>query len=156
MALANYYGSAPGVTCLALVAQVLWALGYAEQAEQRCREACALAESIAHPHSQVSAHFVTSRVYVYRRDTQAAHDHIETLMAIATEHSFAQRLAAGQFLRGWVLAMQGQVEFGLAQMDRGLTDTLATGAVIYQPFCLLLLAEALKTRPDKGRITGVI
>lgn len=34
----------------------------------------------------------------------------------------------------------------MAQMRHGLTDILATGAVIYQPLCLLLLAEAYGER----------
>jgi predicted ATPase len=141
LTLANRYGSAPGVTCLALLAQVLWALGHADQARQRCREACGLADALAHPHSQVSAHFVTARVYLYCRDPLSVQSHTEALMAVATEQSFAQRVAAGEFLRGWLLAMQGQPETGLAQMRQGLAGLLDTGAVIYQPLCLLVLAE---------------
>ena len=142
LALAHRYGSAPGVTCLALVAQVLWALGYADQAQQRCQDACALASALAHPHSQVSAHFVTARVHLYRRETQAVHEHTEALMQIASEHAFAQRVAAGQFLQGWVMAKQGQVFDGMEQMRQSLADILATGAVIYQPLCQWLVAEA--------------
>jgi predicted ATPase len=37
--------------------------------------------------------------------------------------------------------MQDQTAAGLAQLCRGLADLLATSAVIYQPLCLLLLAE---------------
>jgi predicted ATPase len=139
--LANQYGSAPGVTCLALLAQVLWALGYPDQARQRCREACALADTLAHPHSQVSAHFVTARVYLYCRDPLSVQMHTEALMAVATEQSFAQRVAAGAFLQGWLLATQGQPETGMVQMRRGLAGLLETGAVIYQPLCLLVLAD---------------
>jgi predicted ATPase len=141
LALANQYGSAPGVTCLALLAQVLWALGYADQARQRCREACALADALVHPHSQVSAHFVTARVYLYCRDPLSIQQHTDALMAVATEQSFAQRVAAGEFLRGWLLATQGQAETGMVQMRRGLAGLLDTGAVIYQPLCLLVLAD---------------
>ena len=142
LALAHQYGSAPGVTCLALLAQVLWALGYADQARQRCREACALADALAHPHSQVSARFVTARVCVYCRDAASVRQHVDALMALAAEQAFAQRVAAGQFLRGWLLVMQGEAETGRADMRSGLADILDTGAVIYQPWCQLLLAEA--------------
>uniref|UniRef100_UPI001178A5E4 ATP-binding protein n=1 Tax=Candidatus Entotheonella palauensis TaxID=93172 RepID=UPI001178A5E4 len=141
LALAHRYGSAPGVTCLALLAQVLWALGYADQARQRCREACALADDLAHPHSRVSAHFVTARVYLYCRDMPSVREHTEVLMPVATEHAFAQRVAAGQFLQGWLLAVQDQVEVGIEHMRLGLAGILDTGAVIYQPLCLLVLAD---------------
>ena len=142
LTLANRYGSAPGVTCLALLAQVLWALGYADQARQRSDEACALAESLAHPHSQVSAQFVAARVHLYCRTLEAVHMHTEALMRIATEQAFSQRVAAGRFLSGWVLSTRGKTATGMTQMHRGVADTLATGAALYQPLFLLLLAEA--------------
>ncbi|HEY5871514.1 MAG TPA: hypothetical protein VI542_39060, partial [Candidatus Tectomicrobia bacterium] len=44
-----------GVKNLRLLAQVLWGLGYADQAEQRSAEALALAQQIGHPPSLAHA-----------------------------------------------------------------------------------------------------
>jgi predicted ATPase len=48
--------------------------------------------------------------------------------------------------------MQGQGEAGLAAMRQGLTAELATGATLYQPYFLGLLAEAYGAggHPDEG------
>ena len=49
-------------------------------------------------------------------------------MALGTEHGFAQILARGTILRGWVLVEQGQGEAGIAQMRQGIAAHQATGA----------------------------
>ena len=45
-------------------------------------------------------------------------------------------------MRGWALAMQGQWEEGIAQIQQGLVAQHATGAEIARPSFLALLAEA--------------
>jgi predicted ATPase len=42
-----------------------------------------------------------------------------------------------------VLAVQGQGEVGIAQLRHGMAVLLATGMTLAQPFCLVLLAEAV-------------
>ena len=42
---------------------------------------------------------------------------------------------------GWVLAMQGQGEVGLAQVHQGITAVQATGAALYVPYLRTLLAD---------------
>ena len=45
-------------------------------------------------------------------------------------------------LRGWALAEQGQPEAGITQLCQGLAAYRATGAEVYGPYWLALLAEA--------------
>ena len=52
------------------------------------------------------------------------------------------RLAPGTVLQGWVLAERGQAEKGIAQIRQGLISYQATGADLYRPHFLALLAEA--------------
>lgn len=49
--------------------------------------------------------------------------------------------AAGTIVRGWALAMQGQGDEGISQMQQGLAAFRATGAEFLQPYYLALLAE---------------
>ena len=49
----------------------------------------------------------------------------------------------GTCWRGWALAMQGEVEAGLAQLRQGMAAILATGQEMSRPLCLVLLAEAV-------------
>jgi predicted ATPase len=68
----------------------------------------------------------------------------EALLALATMQGFQVWMGFGIYWRGWVLAMQGQGEAGLAQMHQGMAAVLDAGQMLSQPFCLLLLAEAME------------
>src|SRR6266699_364928 len=50
-------------------------------------------------------------------------------------------LSYGRLLHGWALVAQGQAEEGLDQMRQSLTAYEATGAAIWRPYLLALLAE---------------
>jgi predicted ATPase len=63
-ALALHSGVAPGVTCLAYAANMLWCLGYPAQAVRRSQEALGLAKVLAHPYSLAFAqHWAASLHY---------------------------------------------------------------------------------------------
>src|SRR5262249_1322601 len=129
-ALAVHYGLAPDVQCLAYVASTLWTLGYPAQAQQQSKEACTLAQELAHPPSLAFALYFAARLALHCGETSTTHEQAEMLIALATEHRFAQWAAYGIFLQGWALAIQGQGETGVAQMRRGLSDAVATGAIL--------------------------
>ena len=118
-------GVAPG----ALLAPVLWMLGYPEQALTSSQEALARAQALAHPESIALALDCATHVRQHRRETFATRQHAEALMVLAREHDFALRLAYGTILRGWVVAAQGQRDEGLQQLRQGqchLTHKSAT------------------------------
>ena len=66
--------------------------------------------------------------------------------------AFSNEVAFGSLMRGWALAHQGQVEEGIEQITQGLRAYRATGAVLFQPYYLALLAEAQGTlgEPETG------
>jgi predicted ATPase len=72
-------------------------------------------------------------------DTQA---HAEALMALAMAQGFAHRVAHGRLLRGWALAMQGDVATSVAHIQQALAAAQSTGQKLYLPYYLALLAEA--------------
>ena len=63
------------------------------------------------------------------------------LLRLATEHGFAQLMAAGTRDRGWALTMQGHMAEGIALMHQGNAAFRATGGARAYP--LAVLAEAL-------------
>ena len=74
------------------------------------------------------------------------------MIALSTEQGFPFWLAWGTILRGWALAEQGQGEEGIAQIRQGLAAYRATGAELWRPYFLALLAEAYgKVRTDRRR-----
>jgi predicted ATPase len=131
-----------GVFGLIRLAQVLWSLGYLDQALERSREALTLARELAHPASVASALLFAAEVHMYRREGQSTYEQAEAALVLAREHGFAFRVAQATILRGWTLVEQGQGETGIAQMRQGLAAFRATGAELARSYYPALLAEA--------------
>src|SRR5262249_54742902 len=117
-----------GVFGLIRLAQVLWWLGYPDQALQRSHEALTLARELAHPASVATALFFAAEVHMHRREGQSTYEQAEAALGLAREHGFAFRVAQATILRGWTLVEQGQGEAGIAQMCQGQAAHRATGS----------------------------
>ena len=136
------HGIASGVACLAYAAPTLWSLGYPEQALQRCQEALTLAQVCEQPQSQALAHHLTAYLYHRLREPAAVQAHAEAVLTLVTAQDWPLYVGLANHLRGWAVAMQGDGEAGIAQMQQGLAGILATGQALAQSFCLVLMAEA--------------
>ena len=119
-----------------------WCLGYPEQAVRRSQEALALARELAHPLSLTFTRHGAAWLHHLRREASAVQSYAEALLTLATAQEFPAFVGYGTCWRGWVVAMQGHGEVGLAQIQQGLAAVLATGAIASRPQSLILLAEA--------------
>jgi predicted ATPase len=97
---------------------------------------------LAHPYSLVTAQHFAAQLHHRRREVPVVQAPADALLTLGTAQGFPLYVGHGTFWRGWVLAMQGQGEAGLAQMYQGLAAVLATGQKLSQPFWLVPLAEA--------------
>ena len=139
------YGQDPGVVCRDMAAFALWRLGYPDQALQKSQEALALAQQLGHPFSLATAQFCTAILHQYRREERATQEHAAATIEISTSQGFEGSSAFGAVLHGWALTQQGRGEEGTAQIRHGLDAYRATGAELWQPYFLALLAEASTT-----------
>ena len=139
--LAFLYGADPGLVCRLYAALTVWLRGSPQQARMRMDEALTMVQVLSHAHTQAFALAYAATLHQFRREVQAAHEQAESAVAVATEHGFAQWAAYGTVLAGWALAAQGQRAEGVAQMRQGLEDMRATGAEVFRPYFLTLLAE---------------
>jgi len=130
----------PGVFGLCRLAQVLWYLGYPDQALQRSQEALTLAQELSHPESLATALVFAADIHSRRREGQRTYEQAEAARVLSGEQGFAFRLAQAPILRGWALVEQGQGEAGLAQIRQGLAAQRAGGVATAAN--LTLLAEA--------------
>jgi predicted ATPase len=154
------YGQDPGVICRAYAGVTLWLLGYPDQARQMSREALTLAGDLAHPLSLGLALFFAAWVHQFCREVPLTQERTEAVIAIGGEHGNPVFSAAGTIFRGWALAQRyaepgagrGQREEGMAQMQQGLAAWQATGAKVFQPYGLTLLADAFAQlgQPEAG------
>ena len=131
-----------GVSNLSYEADVLWKLGYPDQALKRSNESLVLARALSHPHSLVFAQTFVSTVRLYRREPRAAQEAAESVIALLAEHGFADQLDLATMQRGWAMAQQGRHEEGIVQIREGLAASRAAGRELVQQNSLCLLGEA--------------
>jgi predicted ATPase len=144
------YGRDPGVVCRYYASVTLWYLGYPDQALQRSHEVRTLAGELAHSFSLASALFFATWVHQFRREWHLTQERAEATTDLGAEQGSTVLVAGGTIFRGWALAQryaelgagQGQREEGMAQMQQGLAAWHATGAAVFRPYGLALLAEA--------------
>lgn len=139
-ALAMLHGHDPGVCCRGVAAVVLWLLGHPDQAAQHLHATHALAQDVTHPPSLAFARMLTAISHLLRRETQAAHEQAEALIALATDHGFALFLAIGGILQGATRAALGEPG-QVGQIRQGLRAVRETGSALWEPYFLGLLAE---------------
>jgi predicted ATPase len=136
------YGLDPGIASRCYAAQVLWALGYPEQARQRLEEGLSLAQELQHRFSLAAALVYAAQHHQLRQEGPIAQARAEAASTLSTEQGFPHWLAAGTVFKGWALTAQGQAEEGIAQLQQGLAAWRATGAKLGLSWVLPLLAEA--------------
>jgi predicted ATPase len=121
---------------------VLWWLGYPEQALQRSQAALTLAREMSHPPTLAAVLFFAAMHHQARRERQLAQERAEAGIALAREQGLLHWVAYDSIVRGWALAVQGQWEEGIAQIQQGLVAQHRVGAHIARPAFLSLLTEA--------------
>ncbi|MCE7979581.1 MAG: 6-hydroxy-D-nicotine oxidase [Caldilinea sp. CFX5] len=138
----HYGGHDPGLCCREIAARVLWLLGYPAQARQVGQEALQLGYQLNHPLSLVFILINMASMHVLYREADRVAELTAAAITIALERKIPHELAEALLLHGWALAMQGQVEQGIAQLQQGIAEWDALGLVLQRSYHLLLLAEA--------------
>ena len=85
---------------------------------------------------------LTAIAYQLRRDTDAAHEQAEALIALATEQGFALFLAIGEIMRQATRPALGERGQQIAHIRQGLAAVRETGSAVLEPYFLGLLADA--------------
>jgi predicted ATPase len=139
-----YGGHDPGVCCGYHAAEVLWQLGYVDQALQKSRASLKLARELSHPSTLSSALAFAVWFHQFRGDLQAVTACVEENLALATEQGFSPRVAQTDFLRAWVQAKQGDSLGGVKKMSEILHRQSVRGVSgRWITHCAVLLAETL-------------
>jgi predicted ATPase len=140
------------MACLAYTAWILWLRGYPDQALERIRAALTLAQQCQHPFCHVFVLTFAVMLYHCRRELEAVSIQAAANLNLAHQHGFPFLEAWAMVLQGWVRAEQGRGDEGIEQIGRGIAAFRATGAELYRPYFLGLLAEAYGRRAhiDRG------
>jgi predicted ATPase len=148
-----YGGHDPGVCCAFHAAEVLWQLGYPDQALQKSRDSLIMARELSHPSTMSFALSFAAWFHQCRGDRQAVKAHVEENMALATEQGFSPRRGE-DFLRGWLLVEEGDSDAGITHMSKILVSQVTRRlSSRWMAHCAALLAEVLR---ERGRISEAL
>jgi class 3 adenylate cyclase/predicted ATPase len=141
-----YGGHDPGVCARFHGGMSLWMLGFPAQAEERVRDAVALAGDLAHPFSRAHAGFHAAQLYELLGDADASLFHAEEISRIAEENDFAFIGVVGQAMRARALAEKGRADEAVPLIQesiRRLRDSQVGARLSY--FLSLLVASLVRT-----------
>jgi class 3 adenylate cyclase/tetratricopeptide (TPR) repeat protein len=117
----------PRIAALDVLGDVLWCLGFPDQALERCREALTLAHKLGRPFPLCSAYSGVCTVYRDRGEVSALEEAANELRVLADEHGFGLYREEGTYWRAWCLVKKGSVEEGLNEVQRSLAARRAMG-----------------------------
>jgi class 3 adenylate cyclase/predicted ATPase len=137
------YGQDIGASALCFLSWALWHTGYPDQAEQTADRALLHAREIGHAYTLAYTLGHSAILALLSRDVLRVERLANENATISKERGFPLFLARSDVLLGWAAAHQGQGADGIDRMRRGIAAATATGAHLWEPFLLGLVAEAL-------------
>jgi predicted ATPase len=137
------YGQDVGATALCYLAWVLWHNGFLAQATRTADRAIRHAREFGHAHTLVYTLWHAAMVSLFARDAVRVATLANEVVGISAEHGFAMWLAYGNIIAGWATARRGEAAAGIGRMRAGIAAAAATGARLFEPLFLGLLAEGL-------------
>jgi DNA-binding SARP family transcriptional activator/predicted ATPase len=147
-----YGGHDPGVCCLKVSSWVSWLLGYPARGLRESVASIELARELEHPASTIVALVWACVLRDLRREDAVVSEHARALIALSKEHESPQWLAVGTIMEAAAQVELGDVEAAATQIQEGILAYEATGAHLFVPYFLSLLARACLTagRPHDG------
>jgi serine/threonine protein kinase/predicted ATPase len=142
---AYVYGADPGMIFATMGSWALWYLGYPDQALERTESALKMTENFHHSYSRAFAVSVNSNTFYNCGDWEACERCSEEAINLATEHGFPFWLGWGTIMKGAVQVQRGNVEQGIALMEKGLKRFEQAGVGMGRPTHLAFLAAAHNT-----------
>jgi class 3 adenylate cyclase/predicted ATPase len=137
------YGQDIGASTLCFLSWALWHDGYPDQAARTADRALRHAREFGHAYTLAYTLGHSAILALLSRDVLRVERLANENATISREHGFPLDLARSDVLLGWAAAHQGQDADGTDRMRRGIAAATATGARLWEPFLLGLVAEAL-------------
>ena len=135
-------GLHPHVNSKAILGMVLFCLGFPDRASAWSGAAIAEARALAHPPSVVMSLGFGARLLSLVGDNAVLSEWVNQLVLVATEQGFPAWGAQGPIYRGWLKVQNSDVVEGISLLRSGSTAYRATGAELFAPYHIALLARA--------------
>ncbi|MFO1324273.1 MAG: adenylate/guanylate cyclase domain-containing protein [Burkholderiales bacterium] len=143
------YGAHPWIVGFVNSAWLEWVAGNPAEAQRRSEQALLLARELGRPLPLAYALCMSAAMYQCQGDPQETLDLAAETVALARDNSMPYWVAWGTVLEGWALTRLGSIDTGMSSLHSGLKAYRETGAELFRPYSLSLLAEACRAA---GRI----
>lgn len=121
---------------------LLWHLGSPDQALTHADQAEWTARDSPHPLDMAIALNYSAMVHQFRNEARLVRERAVAALSRCRQYGFAYYRAWGTITEGRAHVEEGHLDQGITQMEEGLNDLCATGAVLREPYYLVLLADA--------------
>jgi class 3 adenylate cyclase/predicted ATPase len=135
------YGSDPGVIGLVNLAWLEWFSGRVHSAIAFSDRAIALARDLSYGLGSAYALGMSAALYQSLGDSARTARLARETIDVAEKHGFPYWVAWETGLLGWTRARESQPEAGIELLEKGIASYRATGAELFCPYLLGLLAE---------------
>jgi DNA-binding winged helix-turn-helix (wHTH) protein/predicted ATPase/class 3 adenylate cyclase len=141
-ALLRQTGVHPQLAAQAALGIVLFCLGFPDQALAQSNKAIAEARRLPHPPTLAMSLGMDALLLSIIGDDIGLEQRADGLVAVAIDQGFPFYRATGAIFRGWVKAKNADVTEGLSLLRAGASAYCATGATVWMPWYIALLAGA--------------
>jgi class 3 adenylate cyclase len=124
-------------------ALTLACLGHLDQAAAETKLASEAASRLAHMPSRAIVIAVKARYDWFVRDETTLRLTAASLIELSEEQGFPFYMALGRCHLGWLAVKDGNIRDGLNQLNTGLAGLRAIDAVVWEPSCFGMMADAL-------------
>jgi len=135
-------GVHPHVFSQAYLANVLFCLGFPDQALARSEAIIFEARRLSHPPSLAGSLAIGMRLHSLVGDDAGLDEGVNQLVALATEEGFPHWRTQGEIYHGWVKVKNGDVADGMSLLRSNTTAYRASGVELFVPHYIDLLASA--------------
>jgi len=141
--LSGVYAGDLEIICLSTLGNTLLVGGCPDRAAICMQDALRLGDERKHPVSAVCALYGAALFHQLRRNYLPALEYAERLGRLASQHQLAQYSFLADMHRGWALVANSRPDDGLALLNASAEAVRRSGALMYLPQVLGLLADAL-------------
>jgi len=135
------YGLDPGCSCLFWLSWMLWYLGYPDQALSKANDSIKLSQELSQPYNIAAALNNVSFIHQFRGEVEKTLTQLDTVASMPSEGGFGFITQMGAILYGWALGHENNHEKGIKIILKGIEDFQNSGAELFLPYWLGLLAE---------------
>jgi class 3 adenylate cyclase/predicted ATPase len=136
------YGSDPAIIGTVNLAWLEWFGGRSDQAIRYSQQSIALARELSYGLGLAYALGMSAALYQCLGDAETTARLAEETIGLARKYGFPYWVAWETSLLGWTRTVDGQTDAGVEMLQQGLAAYRATGAELFSPYMLGLLAEA--------------